>query len=268
MLDTSHMMRHVGKMANTDQRIVVVFMQLPQRPDHALVVPVDNLPQRFEQAVMDVLKTPEGQQAMPFADALHRHRMPESGETILEALHKQGKLVAVPVTNILMLPSPNQPIRLSDILDEQGLLPQNVAKNFESDKFNPHTYNQKVDISEAAREGARGLLIDAEMLEAEGRKKREAAYAKDPSLRANAAAPTKVSGNPWSASLAETPIFPLSTAQAAEGLTRSDTNYTIPVEISSFDNRLSKLEGAIDRLIQMMPQPDAPESVVKSPESE
>ena len=51
-----NMMRHVAKIANTDQRCVVAFLQIPGREDHALVIPTDSLPPRTEQAVMDLLK--------------------------------------------------------------------------------------------------------------------------------------------------------------------------------------------------------------------
>jgi hypothetical protein len=178
-------MRHVAKIANTDQRCVVVFMQLPGKEDHALVVPTDNLQPRLEQAIMGVLKTPEGQQEENFANVLSRHLMPDTGKSILETLHVMGKLVPVNVNNVLMLPQPNRPVKLSFILEQLGRLSHlqsDINKN-EVEKFNPHTHNRQSEINENARSIARGLLIEAEMLEADAKKKREAAYSKDPSLR-------------------------------------------------------------------------------------
>ena len=46
------MKKHIGRIANTDQRVVVVFMQIPGKDDHALVVSTDNLPERFHQATI------------------------------------------------------------------------------------------------------------------------------------------------------------------------------------------------------------------------
>lgn len=198
--------RHVAKVANTDQRCVVAFMQIPNREDHALVIPTDNLPPRFEQAVMDILKTNEGQTEETFAKVLSRHRMPDSQESVLEALHKQGKLVAVPVSNILMLPRPNQPVKLSFILEQLGRLQQNVPDQFITEKFNPHTANQRADMSANSRAIAQNLMVEAEMLEAEARKKRKTAHDYDPTIGAlnGAAAPqaqpeaVKSNGfNPW-----------------------------------------------------------------------
>jgi len=183
-------MRHVGKLANTDQRCVVAYMQLPTPAESfALIIPTDNLPSRTEQAVMDRLNTPEAQQTENFADVLSRHLMPDTGETILEHLHNTRKLVKVPVHNIIMLPLPNMPVKLSYILENwpgESRLKGNqqyVDNSWENEKFNPHLNNQKAETTENARAIARGLLMEADDLENIARGKREQAYTKDPSLR-------------------------------------------------------------------------------------
>lgn len=182
-----NMIRHVAKIANTDQRCVVAFMQIPGREDHALVIPIDNLPPRFEQAVMDVLQTPQGQQEENFAVALSRQLLPDTGQNILETLHSQGRLMPVPVHQVLMMPSPNNPVRLSTILENLGRLPDQQAKSllqeYADQKFNPHLNNQVAASTEHTRSIARGLLVEAEMLELEARKKRDRAYEIDGSLR-------------------------------------------------------------------------------------
>lgn len=181
-----NMMRHVAKLANTDQRCVVAFMQIPNREDHALVIPTDNLPPRFEQAVMDVLKSPEAQQEEDFAVALSRHLLPDTGQNILETLHHQGRLVPVPVHQVLMMPTPNNPVKLSEILKTLGRLSgqqtQGLTEQYAAEKFNPHVHNQKAASNEQSRSIARGLIVEAEMLEMEARKKREHAYQIDHSL--------------------------------------------------------------------------------------
>jgi hypothetical protein len=180
------MMRHVGKIANTDQRCVVAFMQIPNREDHALVIPTDTLPPRYEQAVMDVLKSPEGQNEECFALALSRRLMPDTGKDILATLHEQAMLVAVPVYRVLMLPLPNQPIKLSDILTQLGRhtrTPDEALYKQQSEKFNRHDQNMRAESAEQKRNIAQNLLLEARMLEAEAKKKRDAAYGFDPSAR-------------------------------------------------------------------------------------
>ena len=182
-----NMMRHVARIANTDQRCVVVFMQIPGREDHALVAPTDNLPPRMEQALMDVLKSPQGQQEENFAVALSRHLLPDTGQNILEALHTQNRLVPVPVHQVMMMPSPNQPVKLSSILESLGRLPdqqtQGLMQEYATEKFNPHTHNQSVSTNENSRAIARNLIVEAEMLELDAKRKREQAYGIDESLR-------------------------------------------------------------------------------------
>lgn len=266
MIDTSHLTRHVGKLANTDQRVVVAFMQIRERPDHALVIPVDNLHARFEQAVMDVLHTAEGQQAGPFALVLGRHRMPDTGETIMEALHRQGKLMAVPVQNILMLPAPNMPMKLSTILEQQGLLQQQVHTNYETEKFNPHLNNQRAETSENARAVARTLIMDAEDLEAIARSKRAQAYAKDPSLRpqeaASMAPPVQAPQdrtNPWTS--VHTPPTPNTVAEEYFIPTTQPTvQEAAPANL--FEDRLDKLEAMLTRLLDPTDAKE-PEKAVK-----
>ena len=187
-----NMMRHVAKLANTDQRCVVAFMQIPNRSDHALVIPTDNLPPRYEQAVMDILKSPEAQQEEDFAVALSRHLLPDTGQNILETLHHQGRLVPVPVHQVLMMPTPNNPVRLSEVLKTLGRMSdtqtQDLVEQYAAEKFNPHLHNQKAVSNEQSRSIARGLIVEAEMLEMEARKKREHAYQIDASLRPTASA--------------------------------------------------------------------------------
>lgn len=182
-----NMMRHVAKIANTDQRCVVAFMQIPNREDHALVVPTDNLPPRIEQAVMDVLKSPQGQQEENFGVALSRHLLPDTGQNILEALHSGSRLVPVPVHQVLMMPTPNQPVKLSSILESLGRLPdqqtQGLMQEYAVEKFNPHINNQVASSNENQRLIARNLIVEAELLELDAKRKREQAYGIDPSLR-------------------------------------------------------------------------------------
>jgi hypothetical protein len=180
------MMRHVGKIANTDQRCVIAFMQIPNREDHALVIPTDTLPPRYEQAVMDVLKSAEGQNEECFALALSRRLMPDTGKDIFATLHEGAMLLAVPCHRVLMLPRPNQPIKLIDILTQLGRhvrTADDMMRQEQTDKFNPHAQNMRAEDVEHRRNIAQNLLLEARLLEADAHKKREAAYGYDATLR-------------------------------------------------------------------------------------
>lgn len=180
------MRRHVGKLSNTDLRCVIVFMQIPNREDHALVVTTDNLPPRFEQALLDVVDSPEGQAETVLANVLSRRMMPDSTKTLLQAMHEAGVLRAVPVTQVIMLPEPNRPYPLADILAMNAaaaLGGEAAARAEEETRFNPHANNQNAANSEQRLGIARNLIIEAEMLEADAKSKREKAYQYAPELR-------------------------------------------------------------------------------------
>ena len=188
------MKRHVGKMVNTDQRVVVAFMQIPGREDYALVIPTDTLPTRYEQAVMEILESPEGQAAETFADVLHRRLMPDNGKPVLQALHEGKMLKDVPVANVMMLPQPNMPFPLSSVLESMGRkIPVSATPqpNYAVEKYNQIQVNQRIEGVENRRAVAQNLLIEADMLEGEARKKRERAYSVAPEMAPRAAEPER-----------------------------------------------------------------------------
>ena len=203
------MKRHLARMANTDQRVVVVFMQIPGKEDHALIVATDNLPPRWEQFLMQVVESPEGQGDPDLGNVLGRRLMPDTTETLLQALHSAGLLRSVPINNVIMFPEPNRPFALRQILQAMGrILPDEYAAVDQMNetktekvspigqqktpidpfangdpKFNPYTSNQEATVSENAVGIARSLLIEADMLEADAKAKREKAYGFAPHLR-------------------------------------------------------------------------------------
>jgi hypothetical protein len=207
------MKRHLARMANTDQRVVVVFMQIPEREDHALVISTDNLPPRWEEVLMRVVESPEGQGDADLGNVLGRRLMPDTTDTVLAAFHHAGLLKPVPISNVIMFPEPNRPYALKQILQAMGRIlpdeyeqadvlretakapvsrgnpvgqhktPVNPYAEPSETKFNPHTSNQGVQVNEGTTAIAHGLLMEADMLEADAHAKRERAYQQAPHLR-------------------------------------------------------------------------------------
>lgn len=218
------MKRHVGRMKNTDARLVVVFMQIPGRKSHALVVPTEGLPGRYEQNLMALVESNEGQSSENLADVLGRRFLPDSNTPFLQSLHENGLLQAVPIDNVVMFPLPNQPYPLRAILQamgrqvpepgvpptpsfEQALSQLNEGVVAEPafdpttlgapaeipvEKFNPHLNNQQASVTEENIGIASNLLAEAADLEAIARGKREQAYRFAPSLRPQPEAPARV----------------------------------------------------------------------------
>lgn len=197
------MKRHVGKIINTDQRVVVVYMQIPGRESHALVVSTDNLPLSFETTMMGVLESSEGQADPLLANTLARRMMPDSTTPVLTALHNSGLLQPIPVDQIVMLPMPNMPFPLRSIIEQMGgrvpavtgapHQPQEAAVQEapaaaqapqpEPDRFNPYGQTQAIETAGQNKGIASNLLVEASLLEREAANKREQAYRYDPGLR-------------------------------------------------------------------------------------
>lgn len=200
----TQMLRHVGRLATTDSKCVVVMMQIPGRPDHALVVESDALPDRMHQAVMDAVESPEGQADENLSQVLGRKLLPDGGGTdIMNALHAANRLRPVPVNEVMMIPAPGRAFKLTEILESLGRLNADPisaeeipAEYLNSDpnnaaKFNPHAHNQNVNETENTIATAKGILLQAQLLQSDATVMFEKAYGLAPSLRpaAHKAAP-------------------------------------------------------------------------------
>jgi len=189
------MLRHVGRLASTDSKCVVVMMQIPGNMDHALIVESDSLPDRMHQAVMEAVESNEGQQDDILANVLGRKPLPDGGGVdIMNALHTSGRLRPVPIDQVIMVPSPGNAFPLKTILESLGKLsndpnaeeiPADLAGQDPNELFgfNPHAHNQDAIENEDTLATAKGILIQANMLQAEANGLYEKAYRAAPSLR-------------------------------------------------------------------------------------
>jgi hypothetical protein len=161
-------------------------MQIPDRTDHALVISTDNLNPRFEQALMSIVESNEGQEEPVLAKVLNRRLLPDTGQNMLQALHEAQLLRAVHIDQVIMLPMPNMQFPLRKVIEMMGgaapaLSPDHPV--IDADKFNPHVQNANAMNAEQRQGVARNLIVEAEMLENDARAKRERAYVLQPDLR-------------------------------------------------------------------------------------
>lgn len=207
------MFRHVAKIINTDTRCVVLFMQIENRPDHALVVSMDNIPDHFERAVRTITESKEGQAATDLATVMGRRLMPDTGVRVLEALHYAGFLSAVHIDNIVMVPKPGMAFPLRQVIESIGgaKLPEQV--DHAADKFNPHLHNQKMRSVEDRIAMAKNLMSEASDLRHLAQKKLDEAYNYAPELAPKAFTPE------MSANLTSSPVV-ASVPLASETLTQ------------------------------------------------
>ena len=106
------MMKHVGVYG--EKPCVVVFRELPDEPENALICLSGNLDGNLHDDVMAVVDSDEGQAANEISEVLFRRRLSD-GENMLEALHSRQKLQKVPVDMVKLTPFPNQQVDLTEI---------------------------------------------------------------------------------------------------------------------------------------------------------
>lgn len=182
--------KHVGKIKSTDTRCVIVFMQLPDDKEKALIIDVEALPPRYEQLLLSVVDSQEGQAETDLASAMARRVVQDTGNTVLVEFHRLGLLRPESIDNIILLPQPNTPYPLRDILSQLGRLapadPAVAATMQAADadvKYNPVINNMNAAERDQRAQQAINFIAEAEMLEAEANKKREQAYRLVPEMR-------------------------------------------------------------------------------------
>jgi hypothetical protein len=224
--------KHIGKILNTDQRVYIVMLQLPEKPTHALVISSDGLPEYLNQAITEVLDTEIAQQQPDLSQALNSRVMPGTNMSVLNALHTAGRLVPISIDSIVLLPTPNHPTPLRLVIEMSGgFVPQpdtaftkahpptpvvdEVAKTpltpEMTERFNPYEHNAKANRDQVAENNAIGLIKQAESLEAEAMVKRIKAYNMAPSLRP----PSPVTSAP---AIATAPVVNLGTGDPGAGV--------------------------------------------------
>ena len=191
--------KHIGRHKGTGQRLSVVFMQIPEDKEHALVVYSDMLQDKFHDDFMAAIVSPEGQSANHLHEALQRKTF-WNGETMLQSLHSSGHLKKVPVDAVIMQPTPQQQIPLADILKEMKNISEGaVTPDPEFGEMPGQRIDEQVALNrdQDNKAIAQNLLQQAVLLEDEAEKKRAEAVRFDPNLAQKAAeAPKRGRGRP------------------------------------------------------------------------
>lgn len=106
--------KHVGKMANTGSKVLVVFRTLPGESNTALVLPVTQLPDHYHDAIMEVVETQQAQDAFEFGEIMFMRSFPD-GRPMLQAMQADSRLHKVATDTVIMTPTPTDSIKLSEL---------------------------------------------------------------------------------------------------------------------------------------------------------
>lgn len=176
--------RHVGRLSNSGVRCAVVFRQLPDEPDSALIIETDALSDMLQDDVMKLIEGQVAQSEVDLYKAMERSTL-TGGANALTYLHQAGHMKKVPVTNVEMMPLPNRPVPLADINAQIDGVTAPVQEAVSAPAQSETADDAPVESTEQGKAQAASLLTQAELMEADAQAKREQAYKLDPSLKPN-----------------------------------------------------------------------------------
>jgi hypothetical protein len=107
-------LKHVGRVIATKKKCIVVYRTLPGDAHNCLIVPTENLPDSYHDAIINLVESNAGQTAYEFAEVMARSNFPD-GSVMLAALHTQGRLIKVGTSDIEMTPTTSGSIVLSEL---------------------------------------------------------------------------------------------------------------------------------------------------------
>lgn len=201
MYNIGQRLRHVGRHATNHSRVVVVYKQLQDDPFHAVVVYTDSLPTVDREELLILLSSGDGQKEEDFNVALYKNK------NLLGHFHQKGFLKRVHIDEIELMPEANNPIPLRTVVDlinkakgmptlaelEQvntehttestltGLNPP-VESNLTKESIDNKARTTRLSADEK-RSIAKGLIIQAKLLEEDMNRKLKEAYKLDASLK-------------------------------------------------------------------------------------
>lgn len=174
--------KHIGVLGNTGVRVAVVFRKVPNDEVNCLIVETERLPDSYHDYIQQVLSSKEAKETNDFFEILNRRTFPD-GTNCLTTLHTRGYLRKEPVANVKMIPLPGQEVPLALI---------NASIDKKVDEYNAKQSATVIDpVVDGAMSGAtvdpsalaKGLILQAELMEKDAASKREEAYSLDPSLK-------------------------------------------------------------------------------------
>lgn len=175
--------KHVG-VNHLGTRVVIVFRELPDDPDHCLVVETKTLSEMYHDQLMRVVDSQDAQSKVDLYEVLQRRNFGD-GQIMLNALHGRGLLKKVPVDQVKVQPMPNRTAPLREVNDQ--IRGSATAAAPAPTKAAPEVAPQKeappVGSDEQKRSLAETKLLTARLMEEDAKKLRDEAYKLDPSLK-------------------------------------------------------------------------------------
>ena len=107
-------LKHIGRLKDSNAKVLVVFRTLPGEADHALVLPVSNLSTEDHDAIMNLIETQQAQDAFEFGEIMFIRKFSDS-RNMLQAANADKLLMRIPTDHVIMTPNTNDEILLSEL---------------------------------------------------------------------------------------------------------------------------------------------------------
>jgi hypothetical protein len=107
-------LKHVGKMKNTGEKVLVVFRTLPGESNMALVLPTATLPDMYHDSIIQLVESDQAQDANEFGEIMFIRRFPD-GRSMLSAMQQDDRLRKVATDNVIMTPTLSTTIALDQL---------------------------------------------------------------------------------------------------------------------------------------------------------
>ena len=193
-------MKHVAKW--NDRKCLVLFREVPGEPENALLIMTGELGATQHDELISVVDSDEAQANSDLAQVLNGRNFSD-GRIMLQAIHSDGLITKAPVSEVIMLPTPNDEVPLADLNEsiaqieagkenEKPQIADTTEIDAQRDAVRPNALTEREQEEQLGI--ARGLLEQADMIEndiervqqqmmADANSKREEAYARAPELK-------------------------------------------------------------------------------------
>lgn len=107
-------LKHVGRVKATNKKCLIAYRTLPGDAYSCLIVPTENMPDIYHDAIINLVESGTAQSAYEFAEALDRTQFPD-GSRMLPWLHANNRLIKAPTSAIEVTPTVQTSILLSEL---------------------------------------------------------------------------------------------------------------------------------------------------------
>ena len=187
----SRFLKHVGK-NQYGSKVVIVFRELPDDPEHCLVVETQTLNEMYHDNLMRTLESNAAQDTVDLYEVLSRSMFGDGGQ-MLNTLHQRGLLRKYKIDDINVEPMPNRsaPLRTVNEQIRLGKGEEAMPSHAETlDKVVSDTgvsvdTSPKVEVGseEQQKSLAESKLLQARLMEEDAKNLRDEAYKLDPDLK-------------------------------------------------------------------------------------